>query len=228
MSEKRDLEQAKRIARFREAKGLGQEEVAALMDVTQTTVWRWENYGIIDKQYRTKLAEVLGVTAAEIMGFSRLSNSTGMTLRVRGRVKAGAFAEAVEIPEDEQDEVPAPIDPELQSLPLQPFIVDGDSVDLVYPDGTIVYVVPPHALGRGNVIRNGDMVLVSRTDTNGLIEMTLKEYTIDDKRVKLWPRSTNPAFQVPIDYVKGTHGDVERVEVVGIVMAAMVKARRGR
>ncbi|GAN68309.1 LexA family protein [Acetobacter orleanensis] len=76
------------------------------------------------------------------------------------------------------------------------FTVRGDSMDKIYPDGTIVVAVSFFDLCRAP--KTGDKVIAIRKE-HGLEEATLKEIEIlDDGSVALWPRSTNPRFSQAI------------------------------
>ena len=101
-------------------------------------------------------------------------------------------------------------------------VVRGDSMDQIYPDKSVVYIAPI-----SNVkVRNGDVVMVIRRDVAGQREATLKEYVAEGGAVWLWPRSSNPQFQAPIDYLNSANAEIEEVRIVGVVMAALTLARR--
>lgn len=76
------------------------------------------------------------------------------------------------------------------------FRVRGDSMDKIYPDGTIIVAVSFFDLCRQP--KTGDKVIAIRKE-HGLEEATLKEIEIlADGSVALWPRSTNPKFSQAI------------------------------
>lgn len=76
------------------------------------------------------------------------------------------------------------------------FRVRGDSMDKIYPDGTIIIAVSFFDLCRQP--KTGDKVIAIRKE-RGLEEATLKEIEIlADGSVALWPRSTNPKFSQAI------------------------------
>lgn len=76
------------------------------------------------------------------------------------------------------------------------FRVRGDSMDLLYPDGTIVVAISFFDLCRAP--KTGDKVIAIRK-MNGMEEATLKEIEIlEDGSVALWPRSSNPRFSQAI------------------------------
>lgn len=71
--------------------------------------------------------------------------------------------------------------------------IEGDSMDELYPDGTIVECVS--VFGHAE-IAPGKRVVVVRQRKDGLFEATVKELAEDDEG-KLWavPKSSNPAHQ---------------------------------
>jgi len=82
------------------------------------------------------------------------------------------------------------------SLPRVAFRVRGDSMDLLYPEGTIVLAVRIGDLARAP--KTGEKVVVIR-QTNGDQEATIKQIEIkEDGKVVLWPRSSNPEFSAAI------------------------------
>ncbi|BCZ75881.1 LexA family transcriptional regulator [Gluconobacter oxydans] len=82
------------------------------------------------------------------------------------------------------------------SLPRVAFRVRGDSMDLLYPEGTIVLAVRISDLAREP--KTGEKVVVIR-QTNGDQEATIKQIEIkEDGKVVLWPRSSNPEFSAAI------------------------------
>jgi hypothetical protein len=77
-------------------------------------------------------------------------------------------------------------------------LVRGNSMNRLYPEGTIVLVIRFGDLGRDPA--PGERVVVVRRDRKtGEFEATLKEYDRDAQgRHILWPRSADPEFQSPI------------------------------
>src|SRR6185437_6658274 len=69
---------------------------------------------------------------------------------------------------------------------------------------------------------NGDHVIVARRNRDGLFEASLKEYVLNDDGSRwLWPRSTDPEHQAPLQY-----GGAEEVTITGIVKASYVTRPR--
>lgn len=59
---------AERLKKLRVEKGLTQEEIAKLANISQPSYWAYENKGVIPmKNNQIQLARVLGVTVNELM-----------------------------------------------------------------------------------------------------------------------------------------------------------------
>ena len=114
---------------------------------------------------------------------------------VHGEVEAGVWREAVEWPEAERFTVSFLAGP-YDHLPRFGLRVRGPSMDLIYPEGSVVVCVPYINLGRQP--RSGERVVVERS-RGGLVEATVKELEITaEGQCLLWPRSTHPRYQQPI------------------------------
>lgn len=144
----------------------------------------------------------------------------GPTLFIKGSVQAGYFAEAWEVPEDEWErytgraDVAAPVS---RRFGLR---VVGDSMNEIYPPGTILDCVALDPFGAGE-IENGKRVIVRRKRFNDGVETTVKEYFRDADGIEwLVPRSRNPAFQAPFRCDEPGEG-IEHIEIIGIVVASI-------
>ncbi|MDI2091595.1 S24 family peptidase [Commensalibacter oyaizuii] len=120
------------------------------------------------------------------------------TINIVGQVEAGRWAENLQWPREDWLPFLFPNDTPYKDHPLFALKVKGDSMNLVYPDGSIVIAVNFCDLGR--TPENGDCVLTVRRDPlTDCYESTLKIVQIrDDGSVLLWPRSNNPDFTRPI------------------------------
>lgn len=213
----------KRIATLRKAAGLTQGELAKKVEVAQPTVSKWErDVHPPTAEDLQKIAVLFGVEPKDILGFGMVEPGSGRRIEVVGALQAGEFAEAIEFDESERYYATVALDPDLDRYPMQGYVVRGDSMNRIYPDGSVVWVTPIHAIGP---LINGDIVMVMRRDKHGLVEATLKEYVEEDGHKWLWPRSTSPLHQTPIDYAKGRSGEVEEVIITGVVMAGTIRSR---
>lgn len=117
---------------------------------------------------------------------------------VVGSVQAGVFSEAFEWDASRRYNIQIPIDDgypiELNRYALE---VKGQSMNRVFPDGSLVSVIDFDVLGRPP--ETGDYVVVMRRDSHGPgFEATIKALQIrEDGSVCLWPQSTDPNFQQP-------------------------------
>lgn len=146
---------SKKIQDLRLSLGMRQSEFAkAIGGVDQSTVSKWENERqkpAFDQIMR--IAELANVTPKQFMGIEEMnSSSSGIrTVRVTGELCAGEWSEAQDWPAEDQYEVAAPLPPEWSDAPLVARVVQGNSMNKVYPEGTIVYLAPLASLARSPV-----------------------------------------------------------------------------
>lgn len=115
---------------------------------------------------------------------------------VRGEVEAGSWREAAEWPQSEWFVVPAPATGRYAHLPQFGLVVRGPSMNLLYPEGSIIICVRLIDLQRRP--NNGERVVVE-AHRAGLTEATVKEYREEDGKAWLVPRSSSPGHQKPIE-----------------------------
>lgn len=216
---------AKRIADLRTSLGMTQVEFAKAIPVPQSTVSKWELAKQKPKgEHMLAMAKLAGKEINELFGLGEGPQQFGRRVQVVGALAAGDWREALEWPHDDRYDVTAPLPPKYDSVPVQAFEVRGDSMNKMYPDGSIVYVAPIHSMPDSP--RSGDIVAVMRRDDVGLIEATLKEYVIDGEGKKwLVPRSTSLEHQAPINYLAPRRGKIEEVMITGVVIAGLIFAR---
>jgi phage repressor protein C with HTH and peptisase S24 domain len=91
-------------------------------------------------------------------------------------------------------------------------------MDLLYPPGTVLDCVEYHG---EHVVPSGKRVIVQRTRKDGTVEATVKELVRDEQGAEwLVPRSHNPVHQA----IRGDtpdSPDIDRVEIVGVVVASI-------
>lgn len=205
----------RKIKALRREAGLTQIGLAEKLNIPQSTISKYERgANIPGSDIMGRLALALNVTPKDIIGVGIDGGAPGRRVSVIGALAAGEWAETIEWPYYEQFEVPLLAPDSLAGVPITAFRVEGDSMNKIYPNNSIVYVSPL----RGNP-RSGDVVVVMRSDAHGLTEGTLKEYVVDgDGKKWLWPRSSAPEHQAPLQYMS-KRGDT--VEVTGVVVAAL-------
>ena len=180
--------------------------MATRADTTHQQVQRLEKgQRRLTVEWMQRLGLALEVNPAELMPGDHFAPvETGVeplaaafvTLEVRGQVQAGSWSEALERPADEWEVVPVPRpDGHRHYFGLR---VRGASMNLEYPEGTILVCVPLEDYHHR--LASGDHVIVRRRHpVTGLFESTVKELRLDERRRSwLWPRSTDPEHQTPI------------------------------
>lgn len=171
-----------------------------------------EHSSSLDMRTYAKLARVVNVPAWKISG-DQPEPSGPHTIWVVGKVQAGLWQEAVEWPEYDREAVDVPVPDRFRSK-AKALRVEGESMNLEYPDGSIAVFVdfldfrePQH----------GDHVVVYAHAKDGAIEATLKEMRVVDDKTWLWPRSDHPEHQAPMD-PECPPDHVADIEVKGIVI----------
>lgn len=133
---------------------------------------------------------------------------------VIGQVQAGTWRPALEWSGSDRFHVSVPQHPILGKIQRYALMVNGDSMDKVYPHGTIIIVASYIDIGRNP--RPGERVICVRRDlATGEFEATVKEYAQGlDGQHMLWPRSNNPEHQAPIYLPSLPHlGDPDRAHI---------------
>lgn len=192
-----------RIKERLEATGLSERKACMNAGVGINTIRHIRVRGHAPKpESLAKLAGALGVPPAYFLDVA-VQAEVGplpqqlVRIHVRGAVQAGAWREAIEWGADEWFAVTVPGDERFPDAPVYGLQVRGTSMDLLYPDGTIILAVPFFDIGRPP--QPGERVVVLRRSNSAEYEATLKQYEVDKQgRHVLWPRSTDPEFQQPI------------------------------
>jgi transcriptional regulator with XRE-family HTH domain len=211
-----------KIKQLRKRLGMNQTHFGKLTGVDQSTVTKWEKgHQSPSREATARIAELSNQSIEEFMGLKPQEKRRRFEMRSYphiGEVQAGVWKESFEWPLDEQELISVPVDPDFPDLVMKCITVRGPSMNRIYPEGTQAFVAP--TIINRLTPRNGDRVLVTRRNHDGLYESTLKEFVVDaDGKVWLWPRSHDPEYQAPILY-KNT--DTEEVTVAGIVKLALM------
>lgn len=205
-----------RLAALRKRKGMTQGDLAARMEVEQPTIQRWER-GQREPKFEQlfRLASILDVDVAALLT-KDVAVPLGPTLYVKGDVQAGLWRPAIEYPASDwvaftgRADVTAEVD---HRFGLR---VIGDSMDLVYPEGTILECVS--LFGRAEATP-GKRVIVIRRDVHGDSEATVKELVEQGGELWLVPRSSNPNYS-PIRLGVNEEG-IEETRIAAIVVASV-------
>lgn len=145
------------------------------------------------------------------------AEALGPSLFVKGEVAAGVWREAWEFPADEWEMFTGRAD---ISAPLKERFglrVVGDSMNEVYPTGSVIECVKYDGSA---LIESGRRVVVQRTRVDGSIETTVKELLRDPEGVEwLCPRSTNPSF-IPFRAGEPEDPGIVGIEIIGLVVGS--------
>jgi transcriptional regulator with XRE-family HTH domain len=214
---------AKRLKDIREKRGYTSAKSAAeAMGVSVATYIQHES-GV--RGYPSAKAERYAKffrTTPEWLLYGRQTTAAqlGPQLHVKGAVAAGIWRDAEEWPQEDWETFTGRSDIVTDNKLRFGLRVEGNSMDLVYPPGTILECVKYFG---ETVIPNGRRVIVERHRFNDGVEATVKEYFKDDKGIEwLVPRSSNPAYQSPLRYDDPGEG-IERIEISAIVVAAIIQ-----
>jgi transcriptional regulator with XRE-family HTH domain len=217
---------AEKIKELRSSLGWSTTQLAKHIGVNQSTVSKYE-LGVQEPKTEPnqKLAELAGMTLGQWLGVEPLAeDARARTVVIVGELQAGYWREAVEWDHDAQYPVSVYLDPDTPNYPLQGYIVRGTSMNRIYPDGTVVFVAS--TISNGLHPEDGQYVLVTRRNKDGLYEASLKEYVVErDGTINLMPRSYDPEHQKPLVV---DDGNAEEVTITGVVMGAYLTAPRRR
>ena len=178
------------LGSVRKASGMTQAQAAKAANVSLSTLRKWEQ-GVNEPDVSVimKFADLYGVTTDTILGSNYADPIDGMRhIRVRpamrripvlGAIAAGDPREAIE----QSDESWWLIDPSMQDEDGLFYLrVSGDSMNMVFPDGSLVLVKTT------NELRSGDVGVVR---VNG-DDATVKRVYFAGDTVVLHPESSNP------------------------------------
>ncbi len=138
---------------------------------------------------------------------------------VRGTVEAGAWREAMEWPQEDWYPVGVAGVERYTALPQFGLVVRGPSMNLVYPEGSILACVSFLHLGREP--KSGERVIVEHR-RGDLVEATVKEFVVEQGRGRLYARSDNPRYAGVVDLP--APGETAEIHDDAILVTALVIA----
>lgn len=204
------------LAALRKRLKLTQADVAERLGVGQPTYQRWETgKREPDLSQLVKLALALDVEPSALID-QNIAAPLGPRLHVKGEVAAGLWRPAFEWPEEEWLSFTGRADVTADAEHRFGLRVVGDSMDRVYPEGTIVECVS--LFGNAEAIP-GKRVVVVRTNDKGDVEATVKTLVENDGELWLVPESHNPSH-LPIKVSEPEPGIVE-TRIVAVVVASV-------
>lgn len=201
-----------RIKELREKNGLSQQQLAELTGTTNQQIGRLEKGAReLTTTWMERLARPLRVMPSEIIALT----TTHHRIRLIGEVQAGLWLTPDEKEGYEGEILDLPL-PEIYSK-LRPYAlrVVGPSMNLVYPEGTILICCHLEELREDPVI--GKRYIIQNIDEHDGIETTVKEFRIDEQgRPWAWPQSEHPEHQLPIalDQARNGHSIIIKARVV--------------
>jgi len=205
-----------RLADFRKRKGLTQEALANLIYVKQPTLQRWET----GKREPTldqvvALARHLDIEVSDLLDqFTPVP--IGPTLFIQGSVAAGVWGDALQFPKEDWRAFSGRADVVADPEHRFGLMVEGDSMDELYPPGTIIECL---SLFGSKDLTPGKRVVVTRTNLAGEVESTVKELAEQDGELWLVPKSSNPAH-ASFRLDDGGEGIAE-VRIIAVVVASI-------
>lgn len=208
--ERRDI-----LRRFMNERGLKTASWAKQSAVSANSIYNFLNghSEALDQMTYAKLARTAQVPVWKLNG-DEPEPPSPTSIWVVGSVEAGKFREAIEWDRSLWYAVDVPIEERFRRK-AKALEVRGPSMNMEYPDRSLVIWVPMLDI---RPPRDQDHVIVYLHMFDGTIEATVKELRVDDDgRRWLWPRSTHPEHQLPINVE--TPGDhVDTIEIVGLVI----------
>ena len=205
-----------RLAELRKRKGLTQAQFAERIGVEQPTYQRWEK-GKREPSFEQlfHMASILGVEPGALIN-PTVAVPIGPQLFVKGEVGAGLWRAAVEWPQEDWQSFTGRSDITADISHRFGLRVVGDSMNMIYPEGTIVECVS--LFGRAEAIP-GKRVVVIRRDSDDQFEATVKELVEQDGELWLVPRSTNPEHR-PYKLDEPEQG-IKEVRIAAVVVSSV-------
>lgn len=143
------------------------------------------------------------------------------TLPIRYAVAAGTWLEHDDTDQSVLENAPIGPHPEWPARSQFVVRVEGDSMSLVWPSGTLVRCVEVASLSRAP--DSGARVLIERRRP-GLFERSLKVLrTANDGSVEFWPQSSNPRFQTPLVVHAADLEEETEVAIVAIALDGLIR-----
>lgn len=181
-----------KLRELRESKGMTQAELARLVGTSQPQIQRLENsQRTLTKKWAQRLSPHLGVDARNLM-FEDVSLFREVVgLPVAGVSRAGDWLDITVIDDTEVEMIPVAKDPRFQRARQYALLVQGDSMNRIFSEGS--YVTCVDFAESGLPIRPKMIVHVERTISGRqLVETTLKQVVETGGALELHPMSTNP------------------------------------
>jgi SOS-response transcriptional repressor LexA len=202
------------LRRFMVENGLKAARWAKDSGVSANSIYNFLNgeSDALDPRTYGKLARTAQVPVWNLSGDAP-EPSSPTQVWVSGYVEAGAWREAVEWDRSKWFAVDVPVPPRFRGR-ARALEVRGTSMNLVYPEGSIAIWMP---ILDFRPPQDGDDVIVYRRRNDESIEATVKTLRIVNGKRWLWPNSSDPLHQAPVD-VDTPGDDIASIEIEGIVI----------
>jgi transcriptional regulator with XRE-family HTH domain len=203
-----------RIKELRERRKLSQESLAKRAGTSTPQIQRLESgKRRLNADWIKRLSNALNIEEYELFAepFTKL--------RILSEVCAGRWTEP-EMMDSEIGELENVAPPSKYADTAYGLRVAGESMNLVYKEGTYLICVPWQY---APPVNNGVHVIIRRAHDGGFVEVTVKEYRYNNGKHELWPRSTDERWQEPIivpDMVASQRMDSVEVTFEAVVISS--------
>ncbi len=201
------------LRRYRNAAGLNLDEAGEAIGMSGAQVSRLERgKSDLSTTRIEEFAELYGCEPWEITSEVEYADGyTSVNVLVVGNVQAGEWLESVEWEADEQYFKKFDVRAARQNMKTFALRVRGPSMNKILPDGSHIHCVKMWDWFKP--AEDGDLVVVQRSNGNGLTEATVKRLRINpDGSQWLWPESEHPEHQAPLSL------DGEDIELWAVVI----------
>lgn len=208
------------IAAAMRRKNIGAKPLAKRANLGETAVRDFMKKENVDIRLLTlkKLAGALGMELEDLFAGDGAVTPIrlGPQLSIKGAVAAGQWSEAYEWPEDDWQTFTGRADVTASMIHRFGLKVMGDSMDELYPEGTIIECV---SLFGNAEAAPGKNVVVIRTRSDLLVEATVKHLVEINGELWLTPKSRNPVHQ---SYRLGDEVDgIIETRIVAVVVSSV-------
>lgn len=211
------MDYPKAIARIRRSRGISQSKLAEMLNVEQPTVQRWESgKRIPGADTMVDLGKALGVSPAEFF-MDEAQVPLGPKLFIKGCAATGAWMPATEWPEAQWQTFTGAAGVVADIGMRFGLRIEGDGANLLFKEGTVIECVSHY----GNAeIANGKPVVVVRERQDGMFEVSVRELSIAEDGTRwLVGKSTNPAYQRPINLDNDDEDGIVETRIAAVVVA---------
>lgn len=166
-----------------------------------------------------RMGEFFGAPPPVIADNFRTSPPAGM-VKVIGKVAANSWIDVDDMDFGFENEEPIPASAKWPAEFQYGLVVEGNCLNRIAPNGSRLEVLD---IKKAMIEPSpGDLVIVERRRFGGqMIERTAKRLRLTTSGYELWPESTDPAHQEPINL--GTSELGVEVEMIGIVLWILTK-----